>query len=299
MTKNPRIKIKDLQFARHFLLNEIDIPDDLTEKVLELEVEIHLEGEADSVTTKNDLIIVSNPSSVTRFLFSVLYSALSNYVVNDVYKDKLGLGLLHMCKDYVYADFTLHQTQSPPVLVNFNKLPVPSFILHELVEPIVGKLEYYSVFFIPCKFTDVCRPIDSPDSLISQYNLPRAAVGYHDFPLILCNTNVHNSAARLAHLTTVALEMSVGADKGQSVIRNILLRDDFIDHVVQILKTLCGEVDFVVTFLDYLGSNALLSDSEQNSYKEHQISAITADTFLSRNIKTAYLFCKCSRIIGI
>jgi hypothetical protein len=208
-------------------------------------------------------------------------------VANEVYRDKLGLGLLQMCKEYVYADFTLQQFGGPPVAIDFDKLPVPSFILRELVEPIVGKLEYYPVFFIPCSFTDVCRTIDSLDSLTSQYDLPRASVGYNDFPLILCNSKVHNSAAELAHLTSLSLEMSVGAKKCQSIIRDILLSNELVEHVIQILKTLRGEVDFVVKFMEYLGSNALLSDKEHKESTERQIAAMTSDSYLSGRIKTA------------
>jgi len=289
MKKNPRLKIKDLQFARHFLLHEVDLSRDIVKQILELDVEVRLDGEADSVVVRNKQIIVSNPSSVTRFLFAVLYSALSDHVVDDaIYKDKLGLCLLHMCKEYVYSDFDLQPSNSIPVLVDFHKLTVPSFILTELVEPIVGKLEYHPVFFMPCRFTDVCRPIDSLNSLTSQYDLPNNAIGYGSFPVVVCNTQIHNSAAQLAHLTAVMLEMSVGSsDKCRSIIRNILLQKDFMDHVVQILKTLRGEMDFVVNFLDYLGSNALMSDLEHSQYRNQQAEAITADSFLSKNIKTA------------
>lgn len=287
MMRNPRLKIKDLQFARYFLLHEIDLPLNLAKEILESEVEVRHDGEADSIVTRNELTIVSNPSSVTRFLFTVLYAVLSKHVTTDLYRDKLGLGLLHMCKEYVYADFTLQKFNAVPVLVNPNKLPVLSFILHELVEPVVGEIESHPVFFIPCKFTDVCRSIDSLDSLTEQYNLPRASVGYNDFPLILCNTKVHNSAAELSHLTAIALEMSVGTNPGQKIIRDILLRGEFVDHLVQILKTLRGEIDFVTSFLGYFGAFSSLNEEEHDMYKEHQLSAIAKDIFLSKSIKTA------------
>ncbi len=277
-----QIKIRDLQFAKYLLTHEIDLDDAATNQVLEHDIEISNNGEPDSLVDRGNSILVHNPTSVTRFLFNVLYMALSKFIREDIYRDKLGLGLLFMCKEYVYSDFEPEETRGPPVLIDFNKLPVPAFIIKKIIEPIVGTINTCPLFFAPCKFTDACREINSADQLTKQYNLPRTAVGYGDFPLVLCNTNIHNDAALLAHITFKEMELCLGGEKAGKVLRGILLdkSSSLLHNLVLVLKMLRGEPDFVLDFLKYFGSHVSLSQSEMVMSSEKQHRVIAADAYL-------------------
>jgi len=276
---NTQIKIKDLQFAKYLLTHEIDLDDVIVTQILEYGIEISNYGEPDSLVDRSDSILVRNPTSVTRFLFNVLYTTLSKYIRKDVHKDKLGLGLLFMCKNYVYSEFNTKESKGPPVLIRFSKLPVPAFIIKKIVEPIVGTINTYSLLFMPCKFTDVCREIKSADQIIKQYNLPRTAIESSDFPFILCNMNIHNDAALFAHITFKEIELCLGEAKTEKVLKGILLdkHSTLLHNLILILKTLRGEPDFVLDFLRYFGSHISLSQSEMISSSKEQQKIIAAD----------------------
>ncbi len=280
------MKIKDFQFARYFLTQEVNIPTSIVEPVLNQEIEIKTDGEADSVSARGNTLIYSNPSSVTRFLFTTIYSVLSKHIDRGEHKDKLSLGLLHMCKNYVYADFNTQEFKSPPVIADFNKFHVPSFIIRELVEPIVGRLSDYNVICMNCNFTDTCRTIDDIQHLQKTYGLKNGDLTIHDLPMILSNLSVHNVAASCCHLTIKALDMSAGVEKTPKIIKHLLLDPDgsLIKSVILILKTLKTEPSFVIDFLKYFASHAGLSDEEREIASEHQYRQIAADAYLRPKI---------------
>lgn len=281
-----KLKVSDSIFAKHFLLNEIDIPDDYLESTLEHSIEISDEGEPDTVIDRGNVILLQNPSSLTRFLFNMLYSTLSKRVNNAYQKDKLGLGLLMRCKEYVYADYRPKNTGGPPVLINFCKLPIPSFIIKEIIEPVIGKIHVPSVFFVDCKFTDACRIIERQESLEKQYKFPYQTVGFHDYPILLCNRSLFNSASRNAHLTVNAIRCTLGQEKAEKVLRALFLEnDDLFDHLLLVVKSLSIEPDFVLDFLDYFQSCANFNAEEKESAHLMRSRKIAADKHL--NIKLA------------
>lgn len=282
---NVRMKVKDSQFARFFLTNEINLKSELVDEVLNYEIEVK-SGEPDTVFDRGDTLIVNSPSSLTRFLFNVLYTSLSKFVQKDVYKDKLGLGLLYMCKDYVYADYEPRVLNGPPVLVDFQKMSVPYYIIKEIVEPIVGTIDLQPVFFIKCKFTDTCRIVKSSENLSKQYDLPRMSVNNSDFPLILCNAAIQNSPAESAHLLVKTMEMSLGEQRSKRALKNILTDEssNLMSGLCLIVKTLRGEPDFLINFLKYLGSSVKLTGAETDKAESVCASVISGDTYLSQKI---------------
>lgn len=279
-----RMKVKDLQFARYFLTNEVDLKKDLIDDILEYDIEIKSVGEPDTVIDRGNALIVHSPSSLTRLLFNVLYNMLSKHVRSDIYRDKLGLGLLFMCKNYVYADYEPREITGPPVLIDFEKLSVPKFVIKEIVEPLVGLIRMPPVFFIKCKFTDVCREIQGSHILTEQYNLPRISVPNSDFPIILCNSSVQNSPAEASHLIVKCMEMSLGEGKAHRVLRNILTDEsgNIMTNLVLILKTLRSEPDFMMDFLKYLGSNIILTGVELDTAEKVSLSAINGNNLVEK-----------------
>ena len=279
------IKVKDFQFINFLLTNEIYRPNSMI--LLEKEIKLKYTGEPDVITDQGSRLIYQNPSSVTMFIFHTLYHLLSQDAADGMQKDKLGLGLLYMCKKYVYEDIhTIHSLKpGPPVIVDFHKSPVPSAIINEIVEPIAGTIPVSNVLFSPCKFTDTCRIVESLDQLESEYNLPKQRTGYHEFPLVLCNCNIHNSAAQLAHLTAKSLENSVGRDKADKIIRTLLGNEGSItSNLILVLKTLKGEPKFVLDFLQFLRSNVSLKEDETDTVLQNQATCIEADSYLQKHI---------------
>ena len=140
-----------------------------------------------------------------------------------------------------------------------------------------------------CNFTDTCRIISSADELSKQYQGDGLVGNASKFPMILCNCNIHNSAAQLAHMTVKLLEINLGTDKTNRILRHILLDDSFsaLGNLVLILKALRGEVDFVVEFLDLFQTNAMLSDEERATSQNLQMQSMAADQYLGKMLKSA------------
>jgi len=279
------MKIRDIQFARHFLTKEVEADP----AMLDIPIKIKLDGDPDIVSLEENQLVYQNPSSVTMFIFHILYKLLDKGSSDPYNRDKLGLGLLHWCRNYTYADYDTSEFPGPPVIVDFDKLPIPSMIIREIVEPIVGNIKVSKVLFMPCKFTDSCRIVESVDQLESEYNLSKMGGGYHDFPLVLCNCDIHNSAAQLSHLTVKMLENSVGWDRTEKIIRNLLLgnKGGLTANLVLILKTLRGDPEFVINFLEFLESSVDWTYDEIGELSQYQENAIRADSYLKDHIKVA------------
>ncbi len=287
-----KIKVRDLQFPRYFLLNEIDLSNDRVKEFLNFDIEIVKNGEPDTTVLRNNTLIIQNPSSITRFLFNVLYGVLSTLVTNGVYRDKLGLGLLFTCKRYVYENYNTQcceGTKNIPVLIQSDKMCVPTMIIRELVEPLVGDIPEIQILYYPCRFTDVCRPITHYEQLTRQYDLPRMPVSGYEFPIILLNTNIHNKAADAADLTVTMLEMALGREKSHKVTKNILLGGDggLVSNLVTILKTLEGDPQFVLDFLDFFETSVFLTGEEELLSLQLQKSIIQSDSYLKKHMKVA------------
>jgi len=288
MIQKTKIKVKDLQFPNFFVLNEVNLDDDEVISMLNTDIEVRDIGEADSVTVLDNTLVISNPSSITRFLFQSLYTLLEDHISVNIQKDKAALSLLFVCRDYVYSDFDPSSISGPPIIMNYSKLPVPFFIIKELIEPLIGRTINMPILFTPCDFTDSCRVIESQQELSDQYNVPHSAIGYHDFPLILANCNINNTASVLCHITTTILQRSLG-DKYHRVIKNILIdkSNNIMSHLIQILKTLRGEPDFVVKFLDYFTANIHMTREDRSTSQQIQSEKILSDNYLNKHIKIA------------
>lgn len=277
--RNPTIKIKDFQFIKYFLLYEVDLNDKIVNKLLSYMVEIRRDGEPDVVyKNKDNYIIATNPSSVTRFLYNVLFFLLSEYVEQEIYIDKLSLGLLNFAKNYVYEDFDIKEFIGPPVAVNFEKIAIPNLIVREIIEPLVGKIENCKVLYMKCPFTDACRIINTSNELKDQYRLSGVNISNDDFPLILCNASIHNKAAKDACLLKCYLELSFGDEKAQKIIQNIFFDDDIIDYILDIISTMQGEPDFVIEFLKFMDLHSNIKTDLKTIDK--RIEAISKNNYL-------------------
>lgn len=281
------MKIKDLQFPRIFLLNEIDLEADEVQSLLDYDIELHLNGEADAVIVRENRIIYHNPSSITRFIYKVLYHILAPHA-DDIGKDKLALGLLYMVRDYMYSDFGPKDIQGPPVLMSFDKL-TPAFIVHEVVEPLIGSIPEHQVLFRKCRFTDACRIVSSKSKLDDVYG--KSEFGSLDFPLLLVNCDVQNSAAQHADVLAKYLELGIGKERADKVIRNILLNRSNDDHILQttflMLRMLQGDPTYVTDFFEFLSSSVDFSPEERQISDSNQRAAIQADNYLKQNVKVA------------
>jgi len=164
---------------------------DLVDKISNYEIEVH-KGDSDLVVSSGNKIKIYSPSSVTKFIYNILYSAISSVLEGDHKKDVLSLGLFYMCKNYVYEDYTDLKTNGPPVLINADKLLVPSTIIREIIEPLVGKINKKYLFFFPCNDVDSCKIINNYEELFRMYNIDRNIIPYGDYPIILVNCKISN-----------------------------------------------------------------------------------------------------------
>lgn len=285
------IQVKDLQFPRYFLLNEIDIPSELVPQLLEIEVEVRNDGEPDTAQFKNNRLLISQPSSLPRFLFTVLYSIIKNHVKDGYFQDKLSLSLLFACRDYTYADYESHNHRpvSPPVLMDFSKLTVPHVIVTDIIEPLVGKMASLPVMFVKSNFVDAVEISENNEKFSKRFKYPFRSVSFHEYPLLVANSALHNEGALYAHLIYKLVEFSTSESSAQKVIKNIILSKDssIIQHLVDVAKLLNGDPIFVMDFLKFFKSNVTLSNEEESVACEVRNEVIAEDKYLSKHIKLA------------
>lgn len=279
------LKLKDFIFPKYLLLNEIDLDEQAALDLLEWDIEISQIGEPDNVTVRTNRVIYSNPTSPMKFLFNTLYQILSNKLVDEIHKDKLGLALIGMCRDHVYSDFSHGVINAPPVLISFEKLEVAQFVLTDIIEPLLGRVERHPVFFFPCQFTDVCRMISSRDQLSREYNLRYTTLPATSYPVVLTNFNVYNYAARMSHLLCLTLKCQY-EDRYRSLLRDIFTNSDLMKNLITLLKTLPPDPIFIIDFLKYMGAE-LESEEEKVSACEVQAELIAKDNFLNKHLKQA------------
>ena len=280
------IQVKDLQFPSYFLLHEIDINPVLARQLLATKIEILHDGEDDTVTIKNGIIVLNNPSSITRFLFNVLYYLLYKHVNPGFQRDKLGLGLMYAVNEYVFNDHSQKQ-DGPSVLVSLDKLPVPYLIIRELIEPLVGTVHKPYVMFMDCKFIDACGIVESADKFKKAHRCPHDSVASHDYPFLIVNRSIRNEAALMAHIIDQTLQMSFGEQKTQKIIKNILLGEDsdIGSNLISVLRILNGDPSFVLDFLQFLDGHATLSIEEENQAAKERVRCIQSDAYLQKYIK--------------
>ncbi len=280
------MKIKNLQFIRWFLTQEIDLGTDTVNKMLETSVQVHHFGEPDTAEFKNNTVVCQSPSSLTMFLFKVTETILSTQIESLLQRDKMGLALLHMCRSYVHLEQS-GKYQGPPVLISLDKIPVVSVILRDIVQPLVDPMDFESVLFAPCNYTDTCRIIKDASEFEHDYGVSQFRGSDRTFPMILCNSNVHNDAAQQCHMVVKCLEASFGRDRSEKVIKNILLGEELAltSRLLTVLKTIKGCPRYVLRFLSLLESH--LSESDLAQSAESQWKRIKSDQYLNQYIKTS------------
>jgi len=284
------MKISDSQFARYFLLHEVDLPSEVTADILEKQVDVQSVGEPDTVSRSGGAIIIHNPSSFVMFLYRMLESALSGLTADGYHRDKMGMALLHMCRDYAYKNHKV-DFSGPTILLDVDKIIVPSTIIRDIIEPLVGHLDASNVLFAPCFFTDAARVISSSRQLENEYDVEHLSLGYHEFPVVLVNASIYNKAAQNAHLVVKILESSLGIERSKKVIKNILLneRDGIISLLLMALKIGEGDPGFVMDFVQHLQDSTNLTPDEVNQAIHQQSEVIASDTYLSQHIKVAQM----------
>lgn len=281
------IKIRDLQFPSYFLTHEVRLQPKILRNLLEVEVVVSNMGEPDSVQIKKNKLIVSQPSSITRFLFSVLYHLLKSKAERPTHEDKLSLGLLYACKDYVLNDFENKLFDHPSVILNLNKLPLISILLHEVIEPLVGNITSPLVLFSQSSTVDTARIVETEDQFSQEFGGPRRSISVHDYPFVFVNESIFNKPAQAAHLLYKILEISYGEEKTHRIVKNILLdRDsDIFGMIISTAKILHGEPGFIMDFLKFFESNVTLSQEEENIVAESRMKSIASDKYLKEHIK--------------
>lgn len=281
------IQVKDLQFPRYFLLNEIDLDPRIALQILQTEVEIH-SGEPDKAVLKGNKLIITAPSSITRFLFLVLYKLISQYTLHGIQQDKLGLGLLFACKEYTYASYVASHKKIS-VLISEEKVAVCDMVINELIEPLVGKIPRIKILYIDSNFVDACEISESAEKFSKRFKLPFRSVSFHDYPILVANSSIYNEAALMAHMCIKILEHNLGEDKTSKIVKNLILSDkgNIGANLVSILKILKGDPIFIMDFLKYFRSNVALTPTEEKRASLVRNHIFQTDTYLSGYLKTA------------
>jgi len=283
------MKAKDFQLANYLIINELDLARKTVAEFLDTDIEVYPGGEADTVARSGNSLKFNNPTSVTKFLFNLIYHVAFANEKDDELRDKCSMSLFQACHDYVYEDAEDENLSGPAVISTVDKNSTVDLVVRQLMEPMLGKAQDVKSLFVPCAFVDSCRIVDDPDYVTRMYNLDRKDIAVSGFPILVTNTNVHNKAARYAHMVTKWMELCYGFEKTKGAIKAVLLDGDssLLDNLILILKVTWGDPEGIVDFLEYLQSNALLTEQELAKTICLQASSIEKDSYLSQHIKLA------------
>jgi hypothetical protein len=260
------MKVKDFQFIKNFLISREDIPSEISNNLLNFDVEIK-NGEKDHIVKRTNSVIYETPSSIMKFLYNLSCTLINEYTKDPLERDKNSLILLHLCRDYVYVNFDKNKNHVPPVVCKFNKFPISTLIMNELIEPITGKIDLPLLAFRECNFTDSCRFEPSKN-------------------YIIINHNIHNNAAVLAHLIFKTLELHENEEFATKIIRKVLLGKDSdnLQNMITILQYIDGNPIFPFEFINLLQSHAKLTKDEVKD----SVKIIESDVKMQKMIKEAY-----------
>lgn len=266
------MKIRDLQFPKLFLSKGEWLPSGAVPTILDKELEMVNEGERNAIIDRGNTVSVSPQDSIVAFLHNLVYQCASPFVADGTKKDAMSLTLLQQVYEYVYKNYD-QDKQPIPVVLSFNKLPLPSFILHDVVEPIVGTLTVPRIVYADCPVTDAARWIESDKDLQTVKNIPDSV--FTGEPLLLVNAGVYNHAATMSHIVSLVLSANLGREKADAFIAGELLgTDTCVQQIAAIVKLLYGDVEVLFNFLAYLSAakNELATGARVKS-------AVEADAF--------------------
>jgi len=282
------LKIRDFQFPTYFILKEIELLRDHRIRALKRPVEVYQSGEPDSVVVSGESIKIYHPTSIVKTIYNLISNSAFSEHPDGETKDIYNMALIYMCHEYVYKGEDRQKHTGPPVLISADKCHVPSVIIREVIEPLIGHIDLRPMFCMNCNFTDAARIIENSDSMAKTYGFSQNVVGFHDYPFILMNCKI-NLASRHAHAMMKQLELNLGRKKTNNVIRKILLDESsgLMTNLITALKVLSGDPDFIVDFLEYMQSDVLLTDEEMSKSSELQFNCIQGDSFLNKHIKLA------------
>lgn len=282
------MQVKDFQFVKYVMRHEAQLPENKVAEPLLRRVDIQTTGEPDSITVRNNSLTLHNPTTVTKSLFNILYHSLSDFALSGYHKDKLALVLIEICRRYVYRDFQRPEAMDkPPVMISYDKISVPSIIIHELLEPIVGRIKLPKVFFIDCPFTDACRRIDRAEQIYRFYKIERQQVDFQStYPIILTNSSLYNDAAKQTHLIYLTLEMEFGDKAAGTILKRILLDNPKVyNRITSVLKLLNGGLRYATDFVKFLRCHAELDLAETEKSLGIEAKALQADGHFAKLIK--------------
>lgn len=284
------ISVKDLQFPKYFILNELNVGLGLTHKILNQKLAISSSGDANSVNIKDDKIIISSSTSILKFLSNVLYYSIKPYVNSGFQQDKLALSLLYICKNYVYHNYRKGCSGvNISVIIDLNKISSLSILLKDIVEPIIGKSTFPEVLVVHSNTIDACHISYDFLSLskVLNINKPNTFIKY---PVVILNENIHNNAAKLACLFYNVLNVCYGK-KCDNIIKHILINNgnnsNILENIVNVLKITEGSSGFILDFIKYLKSNVSFTPAENKKLSENYTKVVNGDSFLKDNTRFA------------
>jgi hypothetical protein len=208
-------------------------------------------------------------------------------IQDDKERDKAALALLTLCKDYVYADDKKSEDEN--IIISFNKLMIPAFVVNQLLTPLIGKCQDAKVALMPCKYTDTCRIVDSEEKLCDEYKLTAHVLKPSYFPIIVCNSKIHNGAARDADLLIKYLELTLGKEKTPYVFKKILMNENCSLHgsLIETIYSLSGDPCYVYNFMQYIDSYTQLNAVEVSEVITIRLQYIASKPQLRSHIKEA------------
>lgn len=272
------MKLKDLQLVKFAVSHCSDAFNDPWVSAFNKDIEIiydKISNQVDKAQKKVDGIVIVNPTSVVKFLFNCLYHCLEEFFENEIDKDKLSLSIYYLCTNYVYEDHDelASDKDLPPVLVSFDKFMVPSSILRNIIEPLVGRIDVYQVLYGSFVALDSATCVNSINDVSKLSNHKFNTLTHADIPFVACNRSVRNKASIASDLLWQTLKCGFDEDKASRMLLEVFGDPSVIEKIVVVLRTLDGDSDFIINFLRFLQTNCKLNieRSEQIDDQCHQI----------------------------
>lgn len=255
------MEFRDFQFVNSFLREfpEIEIDPELNVKII-------IDSNKDHCVISGKTIEIHSPTLISKTLFNLIYHLSEKNINSPHKKDIFSISLSEIIYNHIYKDDT--EVHKPPVLLSASKLPIPTMIIKEIIEPIINKeLDMMPVLFLECPYTDSCRIVNSYTEFCDAYKFSSNIIPFTKYPFILCNSSIKNKPAIHSHVLLLQLEHSIKYKQTKNMIKKILLDDKetALDGMIKILYSFGNRPDFVDEFLTYLKSYSKISgrDVEQ------------------------------------
>lgn len=285
--------VKDLQIIKFSVFDHPEFENALVNNALQTKITIVFDKQTAMVdkVQRDGLngIGIINPTSITKFLYTIIYHCLEPLFHEDLERDNLSLSAYYLCNNYVYADQDEMDSKykMPSVVLSFDKFLVPSCVLRYIYEPLVGNVQTPKILYDDFVAVDSCLLVNSVNEVAKVSKNGYTSLSDRDFPLLLVNRKIKNKASLYSDMLCKVLEHNFGSDKMIQILEEVISDKSVIEKLVVTLRTIDGDSEFIINFLRFLQTNCKLNNSLSQKVDQECCEVVAGITNQDFSVKTA------------